>query len=61
MANSRDIRLRIKGVKSTRQITKAMEMVATSKMKKAQDAAKCGRPYAMLLADLIVSVADEFE
>ena len=51
MANTRDIRLRIKGVKSTRQITRAMQMVATSKMKKAQDAAKSGRPYAMLLAD----------
>lgn len=38
-----------------------MQMVATSKMKKAQDAAKSGRPYAMLLADIIVSVADEFE
>ena len=38
-----------------------MQMVATSKMKKAQDAAKNGRPYAMLLADVIVSVADEFE
>ena len=61
MANTRDIRLRIKGVKSTRQITRAMQMVATSKMKKAQDAAKGGRPYAMLLADIIVSVADEFE
>ena len=61
MANTRDIRLRIKGVKSTRQITRAMQMVATSKMKKAQDAAKNGRPYAMLLADVIVSVADEFE
>ena len=61
MANTRDIRLRIKGVKSTRQITRAMQMVATSKMKKAQDAAKSGRPYAMLLADIIVSVADEFE
>ena len=35
-------------------------MVATSKMKKAQDAAKSGRPYAMLLADIMVSVADEF-
>ena len=60
MANTRDIRLRIKGVKSTRQITRAMQMVATSKMKKAQDAAKSGRPYAMLLADIMVSVADEF-
>ncbi len=61
MANTRDIRIRIKGVKNTRQITRAMQMVATSKMKKAQEAAKSGRPYALLLADVIVSIADEFE
>jgi len=61
MANTRDIRIRIKGVKNTRQITRAMQMVATSKMKKAQEAAKSGRPYALLLADIIVSIADEFE
>ena len=53
MANTRDIRIRIKGVKNTRQITRAMQMVATSKMKKAQDSAKSGRPYAMLLADIL--------
>ena len=61
MASSKDIRNRIKGVKSTRQITRAMQMVATSKMKKAQDSAKSGRPYALLLSDIIVSIADEFE
>ena len=61
MANTRDIRIRIKGVKNTRQITRAMQMVATSKMKKAQESAKAGRPYALLLADIIVSIADEFE
>ena len=61
MPNTRDIRNRIKGVKSTRQITRAMQMVATSKMKKAQDEAKTGRPYALILADIIVSIADEFE
>ena len=60
MANTRDIRIRIKGVKSTRQITRAMQMVATSKMKKAQDSAKSGRPFALMLADIIVSIADEF-
>ena len=60
MPNTRDIRNRIKG-KSTRQITRAMQMVATSKMKKAQDEAKTGRPYALILADIIVSIADEFE
>jgi len=53
MANTRDIRNRIRGVKSTRQITKAMQMVATSKMKRAQEAAKVGRPYALLLAEVI--------
>ncbi|MFP6854453.1 MAG: ATP synthase F1 subunit gamma [Opitutales bacterium] len=57
MANTRDIRNRIKGVKNTRQITKAMQMVATSKMKKAQEGAKAGRPYALLLADVIGSLA----
>ncbi len=61
MASSKDIRNRIKGVKSTRQITRAMQMVATSKMKKAQDSAKSGRPYALLLSNIIVSIADEFE
>ena len=61
MPNTRDIRNRIKGVKSTRQITRAMQMVATSKMKKAQDSAKSGRPYALLLTNIIVSIADEFE
>jgi len=61
MANTRDIRIRIKGVKNTRQITRAMQMVATSKMKKAQENAKAGRPYALLLADIILSIADEFE
>jgi F-type H+-transporting ATPase subunit gamma len=57
MANTRDIRNRIKGVKNTRQITKAMQMVATSKMKRAQECAKAGRPYALLLADVIGSLS----
>ena len=46
MANTRDIRRRIKSVKNTAQITKAMQMVAASKMRKAQEAALAGRPYA---------------
>jgi hypothetical protein len=50
MASTRDIRRRIKSVKNTRQITKAMELVAASKMKKAQQAALAGRPYAQLMA-----------
>ena len=43
--NTRDIRRRIKSVKNTAQITKAMQMVAASKMRKAQQAALGGRPY----------------
>ncbi|HLP07586.1 MAG TPA: ATP synthase F1 subunit gamma [Opitutaceae bacterium] len=57
MASTRDIRRRIKSVKNTRQITKAMELVAASKMKKAQQAALAGRPYTQLLADMLAAVA----
>ncbi len=46
MANLRDIRRRIKSVKNTAQITKAMQLVAAAKMKKAQDQALAGRRYA---------------
>lgn len=61
MANMRDIRRRIKGVKNTRQITKAMQLVAASKMKKAQDHAKSGRAYSLLLADMIDSLYNNGE
>ncbi|MDQ5977304.1 MAG: F-type H+-transporting ATPase subunit gamma [Verrucomicrobiota bacterium] len=57
MASLRDIRRRIKSVKNTRQITKAMELVAASKMKKAQQAALAGRPYAQLMADMLAALA----
>jgi F-type H+-transporting ATPase subunit gamma len=46
MANLRDIRRRIKSVKNTAQITRAMQLVAAAKMKKAQDQATAGRAYA---------------
>ncbi len=49
MASTRDIRRRIKSISSTAQITKAMQMVAASKMRKAQQAALNGRPFARLL------------
>src|SRR5262249_37221359 len=49
MASTRDIRRRIKSVSSTAQITKAMQMVAASKMRKAQQAALNGRPFVGLL------------
>ena len=57
MASTRDIRRRIKSVKNTRQITKAMELVAASKMKKAQQAALAGRAYAQLLADMLATAS----
>jgi F-type H+-transporting ATPase subunit gamma len=61
VASTRDIRRRIKSVKNTRQITKAMELVAASKMKKAQQAALAGRPYAELMAKMLAAIADRVE
>jgi F-type H+-transporting ATPase subunit gamma len=61
MASTRDIRRRIKSVKNTRQITKAMELVAASKMKKAQAAALAGRPYAELMAQMLAALATRVE
>ena len=59
MKGMREIRNRIKAVKSTGQITHAMELVAASKMKKAQQSAEAGRAYATLLMDLTESVGSE--
>ena len=56
MANLRDIRRRIKSVKSTSQITKAMELVAAAKMKKAQNQALAGRDYADKLNKVLVNL-----
>lgn len=61
MASTRDIRRRIKSVKNTRQITKAMELVAASKMKKAQHLALAGRPYAELMADMLATLSDQID
>lgn len=55
-ANTRDIRRRIKSIKNTSQITKAMQMVAAAKMRKAQQAALSGRPYADLMNRVLVSL-----
>jgi len=57
MASTRDIRRRIKSVKNTAQITKAMQMVAAAKMRKAQQAALVGRPYAQLLNEIMAEAA----
>ncbi|MFL6588734.1 MAG: ATP synthase F1 subunit gamma [Chthoniobacterales bacterium] len=56
MANTQDIRRRIKSIRNTSQITKALQMVAASKMRKAQMAALAGRPYASLLNRVLVSL-----
>ncbi len=58
MPSTRDIRRRIKSVKNTSQITKAMQMVASSKMQKAQQAAVRGRPFAEM-ANLVMDHAAE--
>ncbi len=57
MPSTRDIRRRIKSVKNTAQITKAMQMVAASKMRRAQQAALAGRPYADLMNEVLDAVA----
>jgi F-type H+-transporting ATPase subunit gamma len=59
MPSTRDIRRRIKSVKNTAQITKAMQMVAASKMRKAQQAALAGRPYAALMNEVLEAVVGE--
>jgi F-type H+-transporting ATPase subunit gamma len=61
MASTRDIRRRIKSVKNTRQITKAMELVAASKMKKAQQLALASRPYAQLMSGMLAAVSSRVD
>jgi F-type H+-transporting ATPase subunit gamma len=56
MAKGRELKGRIKSVENTRKITRTMEMVATSKMKRAQDRVVAARPYAAALADVISSL-----
>jgi F-type H+-transporting ATPase subunit gamma len=59
MPSTRDIRRRIRSVKNTAQITKAMQMVAASKMRKAQQAALAGRPYATLMNKVLSELVAE--
>jgi len=56
MANTRDVRHGIKSIRNTAQITKAMQMVAASKMRKAQQHALEGRPYSVLMNKVLVSL-----
>ncbi|QWU15903.1 F-type H+-transporting ATPase subunit gamma [Paenibacillus sophorae] len=58
MARSmRDIKRQIKSVQNTRQITKAMEMVAASKLRKAQEKAEAARPYSQKLKEVVSNIA----
>jgi F-type H+-transporting ATPase subunit gamma len=57
MANLKDIRKRISSVKSTQQITKAMQMVAAAKLKKAQENVVQARPYAAKMSEVLASLA----
>ena len=57
MANIRLIRRRIRGVQSTAKITRAMEMIATSKMRRAQEAGVAGRPYDQKIRQVIADLA----
>lgn len=59
MPNTRDIRRRIKSVKSTSQITKAMELVAAAKMRRAQQQALATRTYAKLAWELVQNLSDK--
>lgn len=58
MANTRELRRRIKSVKNTAQITKAMQMVAATKMRRAQLQAEAGDPYAQTLNSTLKSLAE---
>jgi F-type H+-transporting ATPase subunit gamma len=56
MAKGRELKGRIKSVENTRKITRTMEMVATSKMKRAQDRVVAARPYANSLTEVIANL-----
>lgn len=57
MPGTKEIRLKIKSVQNTRKITKAMEMVAASKMKKAQDRMRATRPYMEKVFNIVMHIA----
>lgn len=61
MANILDLRRRIRSVRNTRQITKAMKMVSAAKLRRAQEHALAARPYAALLASVLNSLRRRLE
>src|SRR4051812_6002281 len=61
MANILDIRRRIRSVRNTRQITKAMQMVSAAKLRRAQERALAARPYAQMLTNVLKSLVTRAE
>src|ERR1700759_5393870 len=61
MANVLDLRRRIRSVKNTRQITKAMKMVSAAKLRRAQERAMRARPYSRMLTSVLVSMVRRTE
>ena len=61
MPSTRALKTRIRSVKSTKQITKAMQLVAASKMRKAQDAEKASAPYTKLANEILTHLASQGE
>ena len=57
MPNLKDLKNRIESVKNTRKITKAMQMVAAAKLRRAQDAAEASRPYSERFNSVLASLA----
>ena len=57
MAGAKEIRTKIKSIQNTQKITKAMEMVAASKMRKAQDRMNAARPYALKIRNVVAHLA----
>ena len=57
MANAKEIRTKIRSVQNTAKITKAMEMVAASKMRKAQERMRAARPYAERMRNVSLTSA----
>ena len=56
MSNARDVKRRIKSVENTRQITRTLELVATSKLKKATDRVRAAKPYGEALEEIVASL-----
>ncbi|WP_062206430.1 F0F1 ATP synthase subunit gamma [Aureimonas sp. AU12] len=61
MASLKDLRNRIASVKATQKITKAMQMVAAAKLRRAQDAAEAARPYSERMASVLANIAGALE